>query len=170
MNSYINQIFYKCNKFDTKNIYLLEKYMLMKNNLFIRSPTVIYNNFISVEEPEERIYNNNNIINNNTLKPTLVPDFPYGKSGECNHLKNTVCATGITDGVLEDKIILSITRVGCLMKIDKKDVVKIENELLPVKPECINKHNNIWFPSNNDSLFWSMYIGVYELKEYNLIN
>jgi hypothetical protein len=59
--------------------------------------------------------------------------------------------------------------------LHKKDIVKIENTakientLHPVKPECVKNKNNIWFPSNNDSLFWSMYIGVNELKEYNLI-
>jgi len=44
-----------------------------------------------------------NLQNAGVLTPTLVPDFPYGKSGEGIPLNNTVCGPGATDGVLEVK-------------------------------------------------------------------
>jgi hypothetical protein len=44
-----------------------------------------------------------NLQNAGVLTPALVPDFPYGKSGEGIPLNNTVCGPGATDGVLEVK-------------------------------------------------------------------
>jgi asparagine synthase (glutamine-hydrolysing) len=44
-----------------------------------------------------------NLQNTGVKTPALVPDFPYGKSGEGIPLNNTVCGPGATDGVLEVK-------------------------------------------------------------------
>ena len=135
MNSYINQIFYKCNKFDTKNIHLLEKYMLMKNNFFM--------------------HDNISLQNEGVLIPAFVPDFPNGKSGGGIHLQTIPLIEP-----LNKKNITIPTFVPTNIPLAITSTVK---------PECVKNNNNIWFPSNNDSLFWSMYIGVNELKEYNLI-
>lgn len=155
MALYLNQIFYKCNKFDNMNsLQRINPYILNQPNLveFIERWKMEQTKMIPASHPDP-----------------LFSQFPkeetwdYQPTGTSSHLK------------IKDSICLVLTPFVREQRKNKDE----RGQMIPASPlaplfsqiekETPPPKREIYYPSKEDSLFWCMFIAFYGYNEYEYI-
>jgi len=140
MTTFLNQIFYKSNKFD--HIKSLEKYMLNCHNMeILKSNNVTQDiNISELSVTPSRIPKFNNLILEKKIEP---------------------CSNNNSTPIID---LLSIQSLPTSFPEFSVSAPSATPPLLKIK-----KTSDIYYPNKEDSLFWCIFISFYGWKEYEFI-